>query len=80
MNIQHGVPNAEIIGGIVNDTNDYVIRLKKLSDRPAFDKTYGAQRTLWVFLEYQTLVNLSAGSNHFNRGSQIITKQLNPQS
>ena len=79
MNIQHGVPGAEIIGGIVNDTNDYVIRIKKLSDRP-FDKTYGANRTLWVFLEYQTLVNLSANSNHFNRGSQIITKQLNPQS
>lgn len=82
MNIQHGVPGAEIIGGIVNDTNDYVIRLKRLSDRPAFDKTYAtsATRTLWVFLEYQTLVNLSAGSNHFNRGSQVITKQLNPQS
>ena len=80
LNIQHGVPGAEIVGGIVNDTNDYVIRLKRLSDRPQFDKNYGSTRTLWVFLEYQTLVNLAAGSNHFNRGSQIITKQLNPQS
>lgn len=78
MNIQAGVPGAEIIGGIVNDTSDYVIRIKKLSDRPSF--LHGTQtRTLWVWLEYQTLVNLSGGSNQFQRGSQVITKQLNPQ-
>jgi len=77
MNVQSGVPGAEIIGGIVNDTSDYVIRIKRLSDRPQFLHT--GQRTLWVWLEYQTLVNLSAGSNQFQRGSQIVTKQLNPQ-
>lgn len=77
MNIQHAVPGTELIGGIVNDTSDYVIRIKRPTDRPAFINS-GTQ-TLWVFLEYQTLVNLAAGSNQFNRGSQIVTKQLNPQ-
>lgn len=86
MNIQQGAPNAEIIGGIVNDTSDYVIRIKKLSlphDRFPTAAQYGniktGKQTLYVFLEYETLVNLSAGSNQFNRGSQIVTKQLNPQ-
>lgn len=78
MNIQQGAPGAEIIGGIVNDTSDYVLRIKKISDQPAF-QTFGT-RTLWVMLEYQTLVNLAAHSNQFRRDSQIITKQLNPQS
>lgn len=77
MNIQQGVPGAELIAGIVNDTSDYVIRLKRLSDRSSFLHT--GTRTLWVWLEYQTLVNLAGGSNQFSRGSQVITKQLNPQ-
>lgn len=77
MNVQQGVPGAEIIGGIVNDTSDYVIRLKKVTDRPTFSTTIA--RTVWVWIEYQTLVNLAANSNQFNRGSQVITKQLNPQ-
>ena len=85
MNIQQGVPNAELIGGIVNDTSDYVIRIKQLAlphdkwDSAHQYMTINGTRTLWVFLEYQTLVNLSANSNQFNRGSQIVTKQLNPQ-
>jgi hypothetical protein len=83
MNVQQGVPGAEIIGGIVNDTSDYVIRLKKLSDRPYFrhSSIYASTniRTIYVWIEYQTLVNLAANSNQFNRGSQVITKQLNPQ-
>lgn len=77
LNVQQGVEGAELIGGIINDTSDYVIRLKRLSDRSAFIHT--GSRTLWVWLEYQTLVNLAGGSNQFNRGSQIITKQLNSQ-
>lgn len=77
MNIQHAVPGSEIIGGIVNDTSDYVIRIKRLSDRNSFLHT--GSRTLWVWIEYQTLVNLAGGSNQYDRGSQVITKQLNPQ-
>ena len=83
MNIQHGVDGAEIIGGIVNDTSDYVIRIKRaLVDEgtgkaSAFEHT--GTRKLLVFLEYQTLVNLAAGSNQFQRGSQVVTKQLNVQ-
>lgn len=76
MNVMQGVPGAEIIGGIVNDTTDYVIRIKKLSDVP-FQHT--GVRTLWVFLEYETLVNLAGNSNQFVRGSQVVTKQLNLQ-
>ena len=78
MNILQGAPGAEIIGGIVNDTSDYVLRIKGISDQTAFQTT--GTRTLWVMLEYQTLVNLAANSNQFRRDSQIITKQLNPQS
>ncbi len=78
MNVQQSAPGAEIIGGIVNDTSDYVLRIKKVSDQDAYQKT--GTRTLWVMLEYQTLVNLAANSNQFRRDSQIITKQLNPQS
>lgn len=77
MNILYGVPGTETIGGIVNDTSDYVIRIKRPVDRPQFINQ--TKRTLWVCLEYQTLVNLSGGSNQFNRGSQVVTKQLNPQ-
>lgn len=77
MNVQHGVPGAELISGIVNDTSDYVIRIKRPTDRANF--RFKTAQTIWVFLEYQTLVNLAAGSNQFNRGSQVITKQLNPQ-
>ena len=86
MNIHQGVPGAEILGGIVNDTADYVIRLK----RPYKDEgakvsnnlmafQHSGERTIYVWLEYQTLVNLAAGSNQFQRGSQIVTKQLNVQ-
>lgn len=77
MNIQVGVPGAEIVGGIVNDTSDYVVRIKRVSDRT--DKPHTGSGTLWVWIEYETLVNLAAGSNQFNRGSQIVTKQLNLQ-
>lgn len=77
MNILYGVPGTETIGGIVNDTSDYVIRIKRPVDRPNFINQ--STRKVWVFLEYQTLVNLSGGSNQFNRASQVVTKQLNPQ-
>lgn len=77
MNIQNGVQGAEVISGIINDTSDYVIRIKRLSDRPSFIHT--GSRKLWVWIEYQTLVNLAGGSNQFSRISQAITKQLNPQ-
>lgn len=77
MNVLPGVPGADIIDGIVNDTSDYIIKIKRVSDRPTFQHT-GLQ-TLQVFLEYQTLVNLAANSNQFNRGSQTVTKQLNMQ-
>lgn len=83
MNIHHGIPGTETIGGIVNDTADYVIRIKRVMNDDS-EKTnanlnfvHTGARTLYVWLEYQTLVNLSAGSNQFNRGSQMITKQLN---
>lgn len=76
MNIQAGAPGAEIIGGIVNDTADYVVRIKKVSDQPL---RHTGTRTLWVWIEYATLVNLAANSNQFQRGSQIVTKQLNLQ-
>lgn len=76
MNIHQGVHGAEIVDGIVNDTSDYVIRLKRLSDFSSF--VHSGTRTLWVWIEYQTLVNLAAGSNQFNRASQVVTKQLNP--
>lgn len=84
MNIHHGVHGAEVIGGIVNDTSDYVVRIKRAVDDPDTTPTPGTyqhtgSRTLYVWLEYQTLVNLAAGSNQFNRGSQTITKQLNVQ-
>lgn len=77
MNIHNGVPGAETIAGIINDTSDYVIRIKRLSDRSAFLHT--GTRKIWVWLEYQTLVNLAGGSNQFSRASQVVTKQLNPQ-
>lgn len=83
MNIQVGCPGAEIIGGIVNDTANYVVRIKKIKTT-TFGSMLGAipnlddtNLTLRVFLEYQTLVNLAAGSNQFARGSQVVTKQLN---
>jgi len=84
MNIHHGVHGAEVIGGIVNDTSDYVVRIKKAVEDPDATPAPGGyqhsgSRTLYVWLEYQTLVNLSAGSSQFNRGSQTITKQLNVQ-
>lgn len=75
MNIQAGVPGADIVDGIVNDTSDYIVRLKLPSDVAGFRNT-GVQ-TLWVFLEYETLVNLAGNSSQFNRASQIVTKQLN---
>lgn len=78
MNIQQGAPGAEVVGGIVNDTSDYVLRIKKISDQ--IPQQITGTRTLYVMLEYQTLVNLAANSNQFRRDSQIITKQLNPQS
>lgn len=78
MNIQAGAPGSEVIGGIVNDTSDYVLRIKKVQPRAGSDWPNGKGK-IWVFLEYQTLVNLSANSNQFSRGSQIVTKQLNPQ-
>jgi hypothetical protein len=78
MNIQSGAPGSEVIGGIVNDTSDYVLRIKKLQYKAGADWPVGKGK-IWVFLEYQTLVNLSANSNQFSRGSQIVTKQLNPQ-
>lgn len=77
MNILYGVPGTETIGGIVNDTSDYILRIKKPKDRANFINT--GTRKVWVFLEYQTLVNLSGGSHQFNRASQVVTKQLNPQ-
>lgn len=76
MNVQAGSPGSEIIGGIVNDTSDYIVRLKRVSDRTF---THTGSRTLWVWIEYDTLVNLAANSNQFQRGSQIVTKQLNLQ-
>lgn len=83
MNIQNAIPGAELIGGIVNDTSDYVIRIKqiKLDEKESKDSAFehSGARNLWVFIEYQTLVNLSAGSNQFQRGSQVVTKQLNVQ-
>lgn len=84
MNIHHGVHGAETIGGIVNDTSDYVVRIKQAVDDEDTDRVAGTYqhsgtRKLYVWIEYQTLVNLSAGSNQFNRGSQVITKQLNVQ-
>lgn len=86
MNIHHGVHGAELIGGIVNDTSDYVVRIKKAADdedsaRSLTAGTYqhSGTRTLYVWIEYQTLVNLAAGSSQFNRASQTITKQLNVQ-
>lgn len=86
MNIIAGVPGAEIIQGLINDTNDYVIRLKRVlpdvtdeANPPDFRwKTLTAAK-INVFIEYQTLVNLAAGSNQFNRASQTVTKQLNVQ-
>ena len=84
MNIHHGVYGAETIGGVVNDTSDYVVRIKKAVDDEDTQATAGGyqhtgSRTLYVWIEYQTLVNLAAGSTQFNRGSQTITKQLNVQ-
>ena len=83
MNILSGVNGAEIIGGIVNDTSDYVIRLKRVlrddkeTSPAAFTHASETARVLYVWIEYQTLVNLAAGSNQFNRASQVVTKQLN---
>lgn len=83
MNVLNGVTGAEVVGGIVNDTSDYVIRIKRAVKDEADKKEVGVQhsgaRQLWVWIEYQTLVNLAAGSSQFNRGSQIVTKQLNVQ-
>lgn len=86
MNILAGVPGAEIIQGLINDTNDYVIRLKRIlpdidyeAAPPAFRYSSLTAAKINVFIEYQTLVNLAAGSNQFNRASQTITKQLNVQ-
>lgn len=84
MNVHHGVHGGELIGGIVNDTSDYVVRIKQAVDDPAVEPATSAfqhvgARKLWVWIEYQTLVNLAAGSTQFNRGSQTITKQLNVQ-
>lgn len=81
MNIMNGSAGAEIVGGIVNDTADYVIRIKgvwrdeKTRKLSTFHNT--TDRKLYVWIEYQTLVNLAAGSSQFNRGSQTISKQLN---
>lgn len=84
MNIHHSVPGTELVGGIVNDTSDYVIRLKKLQrdeSEPTGLRGYNhtGVQTLWVWIEYQTLVNLAGNSSQFHRGSQIVTKQLNVQ-
>jgi hypothetical protein len=87
MNIHHGVHGADVIGGIVNDTSDYVVRIKRVVDDVDTAPVKGSvkayqhsgTRQLYVWLEYQTLVNLAAGSTQFNRGSQTITKQLNVQ-
>jgi hypothetical protein len=85
MNIHHGVHGSEVIGGIVNDTSDYVVRIKRVVEIPDANPVAGTyqhtetERVLYVWLEYQTLVNLAAGSTQFNRGSQTITKQLNVQ-
>ena len=77
MNVLPGVPGSDIIDGIVNDTSDYRLILKKPTDRFGFNNS-GVQ-TIQVWLEYETLVNLSANSNQYNRGSQVVTKQLNMQ-
>ena len=65
MNIHHGVPGAEIVGGIVNDTSDYVIRIKRVMNDDS-DKTnanlpfsHTGTRTLYVWIEYETLVILA---------------------
>lgn len=83
MNVHHAVPGTELVGGIVNDTSDYVIRLKKVKrdeSSPTFEAfQHSAERTLYVWIEYQTLVNLAGNSSQFNRASQIVTKQLNVQ-
>jgi hypothetical protein len=86
MNILAGSPGAEIIAGLINDTNDYVIRLKRVlpdddysSTIPPFVHSGLANAKLNVWIEYQTLINLAAGSNQFNRASQTVTKQLNVQ-
>lgn len=83
MNIQNGASGSEIVGGIVNDTADYVLNIKpvwrdenqKIVSR--LENGSGVTREVWVFLEYQTLVSLAAGSNQFQRASQSISKQLN---
>lgn len=84
MNIHHGVHGAEVIGGIMNDTSDYVVRIKQIVNEDDASPVTGqflhtGTRTIYVWIEYQTLVNLAAGSSQFNRGSQTITKQLNIQ-
>ena len=83
MNIHTAVPGAELVGGIVNDTSDYVIRLKQVvkdeGQRRICPFVHSGARKLYVWIEYQTLVNLAGGSNQFNRASQIVTKQLNIQ-
>lgn len=77
MNVHAGDPGADIIGGLVNDTSDYIVRLKLPTDIPTFRST--GQQQIWVFLEYETLVNLAANSTQYNRCSQVVTKQLNRQ-
>lgn len=82
MNIQNGASGSEIVGGIVNDTADYVLNIKPVyrdEKQQIVSKLDNGEeeREVWVFLEYQTLVNLSAGSSQFNRGSQTVSKQLN---
>lgn len=85
MNITTGAPGAEIIQGLINDTNDYIIRIKRVLPSgdepapPAFENASLTNAKVHVFIEYQTLVNLAANSNQFNRASQVITRQLNVQ-
>lgn len=82
MNIQNGANGSEIVGGIVNDTADYVLNIKPVyrdEKQNIVSKLENGneERDVWVFLEYQTLVSLAAGSSQFNRSSQAISKQLN---
>lgn len=82
MNIQNGANGSEIVGGIVNDTADYVLNIKPVyrDEKQQIVSTLEngeEEREIYVFLEYQTLVNLAAGSSQFNRGSQTVSKQLN---
>lgn len=82
MNIQNGASGSEIVGGIVNDTADYVLNIKPVwrdEKQQVVSKLENGEETreVWVFLEYQTLVSLAAGSSQFSRASQTVSKQLN---